>query len=58
MQITRQYQDIFDMDEAKAVELARLTKGYAFAFQALGVSFWNNRYKGMDKILDEIDISL
>ncbi len=46
------------MDEAKAVELARLTKGYAFAFQALGVSFWNNRYKGMDKILDEIDISL
>jgi len=58
LQITRQYRDIFDMDETNAAELAKLTKGYAFAFQALGVSFWNNRSKGMDKILYEFDMLL
>ncbi len=58
LQITRQYRDIFDLDEVKAAELAKLTKGYAFAFQALGVSFWNNSIHGMDKILDEFDMLL
>ena len=28
---------------------------YAFAFQALGVSYWNNREAGMDAVLEEFD---
>ncbi|MCR4586443.1 MAG: ATP-binding protein [Lachnospiraceae bacterium] len=55
LQITRQYKEIFDIEEDKAAGLAAMTKGYAFAFQALGVSYWNNRNRGMNKILDEYD---
>ena len=43
LQIARQYKSIFETDDYKAKELAELTKGFAFAFQALGVAYWNNR---------------
>ncbi len=55
LQITRQYQEIFDLEEEKANELAVLTKGYAFAFQAFGTSYWNYRSKGIKAVLDEFD---
>ena len=55
LQITRQYRDIFGLDDSEANILAGLTKGYAFAFQALGVSYWDNRDKGMKKVLEEFD---
>ena len=55
LQIAKQYREIFDIDESEANDLADLTKGYAFAFQALGVSYWNNRAGGMTAILDEYD---
>lgn len=55
LQITRQYRDIFGLDDSEANVLAGLTKGYAFAFQALGVSYWDNRDKGMKKVLEEFD---
>ena len=55
LQITRQYRDIFDIDEESANELANNTKGYAFAFQALGASYWNNRKNGMKAVLEEFD---
>ena len=55
MQITRQYRDIFDLKEESAHKLAALTKGYAFAFQALGVSYWNNHTKGEKAVLEEYD---
>ena len=35
--------------------LADITKGYAFAFQALGVSYWNNKDKGIEVVLSEFD---
>lgn len=55
LQITKHYRNIFDLDEDHAHELAHLTKGYAFAFQALGVSYWNNRTKGMKYVLEQYD---
>ncbi len=55
LQITRQYRDIFDIDEDKAKELANLTKGYAFAFQALGVCYWDDRDKGNDVVIEKYE---
>ena len=55
LQITKQYSDVFELDEEEANKLAGVTKGYAFAFQALGVSYWDNREKGMTAIMDEFD---
>lgn len=55
LQISRQYTEIFEIDEKQALDLAKITKGYAFAFQAMGVSYWNNRDKGLDKTLYEFD---
>ncbi len=55
IQIARQYEEIFEIDEEKAFELANATKGYAFAFQALGVSYWNNRDKSEKAVLNEFD---
>ena len=42
-QITKQYADIFQIDEDDAKNLARITKGYAFAFQALGLLYYEYR---------------
>ena len=55
LQISHQYREIFDVDEDRATELAEITKGYAFAFQALGVCCWE--YKGSDDrlILEKLD---
>ena len=53
LQIKKQYKNIFSINENDAGELANLTKGYAFAFQALGVSYWE--HKSLEKALDEYD---
>ena len=55
-QIKNQYKEIFDLDDEKAMELADITKGYAFAFQALGKVYWDFRDKyEMEKILEKLD---
>lgn len=41
--ISSRYRDIFGISEPEADRMASLTKGYPFAFQALGYSFWNNK---------------
>ncbi|MCR4657268.1 MAG: ATP-binding protein, partial [Lachnospiraceae bacterium] len=41
--ITDRYMNVFGIDESKAKHMADLTKGYPFAFQALGFSFWNHK---------------
>lgn len=38
--MTRRYMDVFSIDEDKAGEMARMTKGYPFAFQVLGYLTW------------------
>ena len=46
--VAQKYADTFDIDSDNAVEMAKLTKGYPFAFQVLGYLTWNNNgdYKG------------
>lgn len=43
LQISKAYQKVFDTDIEFAKKLARITKGYAFAFQALGLLYYDFR---------------
>lgn len=43
LQITKSYQKVFDIDLEEAKNLAKITKGYAFAFQALGLLYFDYR---------------
>ena len=60
-QITKQYMKIFDLDLDRALNLANITKGYAFAFQALGLLYFEHRdemalpdiLKKLDDMLDD-----
>ena len=36
------YRSLFHLNDSDAVEMAKLTKGYPFAFQALGYLTWEN----------------
>lgn len=49
MQIALQYEDIFSTDHNTAVRMAKETKGYAFAFQALGMIVWEHGIKKFQK---------
>mgnify|MGYP000108508637 CR=1 FL=1 len=40
--IVTKYQNIFKIDTLRASEMAKLTRGYPFAFQVLGYLTWNN----------------
>ncbi len=60
-QIAAQYGEIFKVAPDKARELAQLTKGYAFAFQALGLLYYEYHdslplediLKKLDEMLDD-----
>ena len=55
-QITRQYMQIFEIELDEAKKLADVTKGYAFAFQALGLLYWEYRNElSLDEILIKFD---
>ena len=55
-QITKQYMSTLGIEQDKAKELASITKGYAFAFQALGMLCFENRDDmNMDVILSKLD---
>ena len=55
-QITRQYMQIFEIGQGEAKMLADATKGYAFAFQALGLLYWEYRDElSFDEILIKFD---
>lgn len=41
--IKLRYQSLFQIDESTAVEMAKLTGGYPFAFQLLGYLTWNKQ---------------
>jgi hypothetical protein len=40
--IKEKYKQVFQLEDENALELARYTKGYPFAFQVLGYMYWNN----------------
>ena len=51
------YREIFETDEETVSLLAGLTKGYAFAFQALGAVYWDSRETNgiSEKVLAQYD---
>lgn len=59
IQISKQYESSFNISREQAVELAKITKGYAFAFQALGMLYWDNlENPDMKKIISDLDTFL
>lgn len=54
--VKKHYMDIFELEAKEAEHMARLTKGYPFAFQVLGYLYWENRDRGtIEDILPEYD---
>ena len=51
MAMTSRYAEVFSIEEPAAKEMARMTKGYPFAFQVLGYLTWhaNGDYKSVKK---------
>ena len=55
-QIAKQYKGIFGIDIESSRELADITKGYAFAFQALGMLYYEYREtEALEDILSKLD---
>ena len=55
-QISTQYETALSIPPETAVELARLTKGYAFAFQALGLLYFDKtEMQSLSDILPKLD---
>ncbi|WP_044916710.1 hypothetical protein [Butyrivibrio sp. WCE2006] len=55
-QIAKQYAEIFKLDQDQAKKLAHITKGYAFAFQALGLLYYEHHEEmKLDDILSKLD---
>ncbi len=50
--ISRNYKKTFDIDDASALRMAKMTRGYSFAFQVLGYFTWENGGQ-MEEILDD-----
>lgn len=55
-QITAEYKKIFQIGTEEAKCLAHITKGYAFAFQALGMLYWEyGKDWELEAILEKLD---
>ena len=55
-QIAKLYESVFDIDIDAAKNMANITKGYAFAFQALGMLYFEHgNTEKMEKILTMLD---
>ena len=58
-EIMASYKSIFEIDMDEARQMAALTKGYAFAYQALGYLMWKHKDKmEFDEILFKFDTIL
>ena len=54
--IAKSYQKIFNTTEEKSIELAKMTRGYAFAYQLFGKIMWSKDTLDItDEVLDEYD---
>lgn len=54
--VKEKYKNIFKIDSDLALQLAKYTNGYPFAFQVLGYLYWNNR--NIDDILVDYKLNL
>lgn len=53
--ISRSYEQVLKISVADADRMAKLTKGYAFAYQVLGFIYWDkNIKKGLSKSIDDL----
>jgi hypothetical protein len=56
LRISEHYRQVFEIDKKEANQLAAYTKGYAFAFQALGFLYWEYRgERGEQEIVMELE---
>lgn len=56
IEIAREYQKLLDISLPLAASLAKITNGYAFAYQVLGHIFYERNEKEInDKLLEEVD---
>lgn len=49
--VAMKYQDFFNINDEKSLELAILTKGYAYAYQVLGYLLYENKKCEVDRLL-------
>ena len=52
--IASSYAKVFDMDREEAGNMAKLTKGYPFAYQVLGYLFWDSREKKRNSKIEDV----
>lgn len=55
--MTTSYRTVFNLPPKAAVQMARVTKGYPFAFQILGYLKWEHN-ASLEEILPEFDEAL
>lgn len=54
--IKESYKKILDLDDEVAIELSRLTRGYAYAYQVLGNLMWDNKEKKItEDVINQFD---
>ncbi len=61
--IARSYNKIFGVSDEEAKRMAKLTNGYAYAYQVLGYLYWENiierkKSKSIEDLMDEYDATL
>ena len=55
MKLFDKIEPVFNIDDETADEMARLTRGYSYAFQVLGYIRWENKSKSLEEILPQYD---
>ncbi|WP_022778591.1 hypothetical protein [Butyrivibrio sp. AE3009] len=53
--IVAHYKKVFELENERAEEMAKLTKGYSYAFQVLGYLMWDSKDRNLEDILPEYD---
>ena len=53
--IARSYETILKVNREKSFEMARLTRGYSFAYQVLGYLYWDSSSDDINEILPKYD---
>ena len=56
--ISDNYRNILGVSHKDSVEMAKLTRGYSFAFQVMGYFTWNEPNRDYKKVIDEVKMYL
>lgn len=56
IEISESFKSILEVEQEEAIKMAKLTSGYALAYQVLGYILYENNYKNINKkVLSEFD---